>query len=682
MKKYLSIIVFILIYSFVCLNAKAQTSEIKWDKWGVPHIEAGNEADVYYGFGWAQMRAHANLILKMYARSRGKSSEYWGRAENLQNDIISRKLSVPARANIWFEAQSAKMKRNINFFVAGMNDFCKKNPELINPENKIVLPVRKTDPLAQLQISYHLLVGAFTLQPQAAQWKSAGSNAWAIAPKKSENGNAMLMFQPHPPWTDEYLFFEAHLKSRQFNVYGISLLGIPTIAMGFNENLGWGMTFNQADAMDLIELNLRGNQYLIDGKWKKLEIREEKIAVKNGKTETVKVKHSDFGFIVEEKADKALALRLSGFDRPFLIKQFADMAKSADLKEFQTAVKQLQLPLQNIIYADKNGNIFYLYNGIIPKRPTGNFADWSGIISSAKEGALVKNYLSFDELPKMLNPKSGFIANSNNDPWTSTFPFELNPKDYLPFITDTPYKNFDFRSVKSIKSLQSKEKLSFADLVKMQSSTHSELADRVLTELIEFGEKSENGLLKNAAEVLKNWDRKTDSESKGVVLFANWYFAARKVKLFENDFSLENPLNTPNKLTDEAKNKLLDAAQQTIKNYGALDIAWGEVYQTNYAEKTLKGGLGLGEIGSFNAGFYRRGNDSKWNLAGGSAFTAVIEFGKKIRAKGILSYGNSTEKKSLFKTDQLQLMIDRKLREIFFYQNEIDKNLSLTEKLH
>ena len=357
------------------------------------------------------------------------------------------------------------------------------------------------------------------------------------------------------------------------------------------------------------------------------------------------------------------------------------MAKSANLKDFQTAVKQLQLPLQNIIYADKKGNIFYLYNGIIPKRPNGNFADWAGIIPSEKEGALVKTYLSYDELPKMINPTSGFIANSNNDPWSSTFPFELNTKDFPAYITDTPFKNFDLRSVRSIKFLQSKEKFGFEDLVEMQSSTKSELADRVLIELIEFGESSENDLLKKAAEVLKNWDGKTDTESKGAVLFANWYFAARKIKMFENDFSLENPLNTPNKLTIEAKNKLLDAAQLTIKNYSSLDIAWGEVYQTNYAGKILKGGLGLGEIGSFNAGFYQRGKDSKWNLAGGSAFTAVVEFGKKIRAKGILSYGNSTENSSSFRADQLSLMTTRKLRDVWFYEDEIDKNTVKRETL-
>lgn len=294
---------------------------------------------------------------------------------------------------------------------------------------------------------------------------------------------------------------------------------------------------------------------------------------------------------------------------------------------------------------------------------------------------MVSEYLKYEDLPKMLNPKSGFVANSNNDPWTSTFPFELNPRDYFSYITDTPFKNFDLRSVKSIKLLTSREKLTFEDLVELQASTHSELADRTVDELVKFGTNSENALLKVSALVLKNWNRTTESESKGAVLFANWYFAARKIKMFETDFSAEDPLNLPNTLTEQAKAKLLDAAQQTIKNYGTIDVAWGEVYQTNYSGKTLKGGLGLGEIGSFNAGFYGRGTDSKWNLMGGSAFTCAVEFGKNIKAKGILSYGNASEKNSPFRGDQLQLMIDRKLRDVFFYQNDIDKHLSSTEKL-
>ena len=357
------------------------------------------------------------------------------------------------------------------------------------------------------------------------------------------------------------------------------------------------------------------------------------------------------------------------------------MAHSKDLKSFQMAVSHLQFPLQNIIYADRAGNILYLYNGIIPRRPGGVWSDWAGIIPASTAGALVTDHLTYAELPKLINPSSGFIANSNNDPWTSTYPFELNPKNYPVYVTDTAFKNFDLRSARSIKILTSQEKLSFEQLVELQSSTRSELADRTIDELVEFGINSENDLSRKAAMVLKNWDRNMDAESKGAVLFANWFFAARKERMFERAFSTDDPLNTPNTLTLDAKAKLLGVAQQTMKNYGQLDVAWGVVYKTSYADKTFNGGLGLGEIGSFNAGFYSRAADSKWNLAGGSAFTSVIEFGNKIRAKGILSYGNSSEKNSPFRGDQLQLMIDRKLREIWFYQSDIDRNTVTVEKL-
>jgi len=616
----------------------------KWDKWGVPHVRGNSEADVYYAYGWAQMRAHGNTILQLYGQSRGRASEYWGGTQNLEKDRIARKLEIPTRAVSWLEVQSKEMKRNLISFVAGMNDFCHKNPDHIRPENKIVLPIQTADPLSQLQMSYHLAVGGFALQPQAAQWRSAGSNAWAIAPKKSASGKAMLMMQPHPPWADEYLFFEAHLAGPRLNIYGIGLLGVPAIAMGFNEDLGWGMTFNQADAMDLIEIETCGDEYLIGGQWRKLAIREETISVKGSASETIRVKTSEYGHIVEEKGNKALALRLSGFDRPHLLKQFSDMAHSKNLKSFQTAVSQQQLPLQNIIYADRAGKILYLYNGIIPRRPGGAWSDWAGIIPASTAGALVTDHLTYAELPKLINPSSGFIANSNNDPWTSTYPFELNPKNYPNYVTDTPFKNFDLRSQRSIKLLTKSEKLSFEQLVELQSSTYSELADRTVGELIEFGERSNNDLARQAATVLKNWDRKLEERSAGAVLFANWYFAARRGKIFEKAFSNEDPLNTPNTLTNEAKAKLLDAASQTTKSYGRLDVTWGGVYRTSYAGKTLAGGLGLGEIGSFNAGFYTRASDAKWNLAGGSAFTSVVEFGKRVRAKGILSYGNSTEK--------------------------------------
>jgi acyl-homoserine-lactone acylase len=148
----------VFINSVVFAQEKGNT-EIKWDNWGVPHITGKSDADVYYGFGWAQMKAHANIILKGFAKSRGQSAEYWGGDQNLESDKLIRKLDIPGRAAKWFDVQPDEMKLNLVSFVAGMNDYCKKHPEAINEYLKVVLPVKETDPLAKLQVSYHLING-------------------------------------------------------------------------------------------------------------------------------------------------------------------------------------------------------------------------------------------------------------------------------------------------------------------------------------------------------------------------------------------------------------------------------------------------------------------------------------------------------------------------------------------
>jgi len=474
MKRLSILLILTLIITSVSVTFSQNTNspEIKWDTWGVPHIKGENDADTYYAFGWAQMKAHGDLILKSYGRSRGQASEYWGGDQNLKSDQLTRKLNVPQRAQEWYNVQNEKMKTLLSSFVAGMNAYCNEHGDEISDDLKIVLPIKITDPLAKLQISYHFMVGAFAMLPQASEWKTAGSNAWAIAPSKSESGNALLLTQPHPPWFDDYLFFEAHLQNNDLNIYGITLIGSPVIAMGFNDNLGWALTFNQADTMDLIELEVKGDSYLVDGKWIPLEVKNETITVKNDDSlsyKKIQVKKSEYGYIIEEKEGKALALRLSGLDRPFFAEQFTHMAKASNLEEFQKAMKQLQLPLQNIIYADKNGDIFYLYNGIIPKRPEGTLSDWSKVIPSTKPGALVEEYVSYEDLPKFKNPKSGFVANSNNGPWTSTYPFIEVPINYPAYIANKPFTDFNYRSTRSIRMILSEEKLSFDKLVEMQS---------------------------------------------------------------------------------------------------------------------------------------------------------------------------------------------------------------------
>lgn len=659
----------------VCAQDEYNTV-IKWDKWGVPHINGHTDKDVFYGLGWAQMKAHGNLILKSFIKARGISAAHWQGEQYVQNDILVHKLNIPNRSNEWYDLQDKDTKAIIEGFVAGMNAYCLKFPNSIDEKLKAVLPILPTDPFSKLQISYHLKVGGFALQPQAEDWKTAGSNAWAIAPQKSQSGNSLLLIQPHPPWVDDFLFFEAHLISSNLNFYGVGFPGSPTMAMGFNEYLGWALTFNQADAMDLVELEIKDDHYKTKDGWEPLITKSFKIKVEGKQApETFEMKQTKFGYIVDEKEGKALALRLSGLNRPFFDKQFIKMAKARNLEQFENAMRMQQLPLQNIIYADKEGEIYYLYNGIIPKRPSGDLKEWYKIQPSTKPGSQVREYVPFEDLPVIKNPKSGFVYNSNNNPWSSTYPFAIEPKNYPTYIAPKIDENFDFRSARSLRMLLSKPKLSFADLEKMQSSTYSELADRTIDELVYFGKNSNSNLLRNAAEILEKWDRKLESKSKGAVLFADWYYKTDNHEVFRIPFDPSQPLRTPNTLELGAKEKLIDAAEDVMAKYGRLDVPWGDVYQTDYADKSLKGGLGLSELGSFNAGFYGPKSDDTFTLLGGSAFTSIIEFGKKIKAKGLLSYGNASQPESPFRGDQLKLLVERKLRPIWFYQDELDKNI-------
>ena len=141
------------------------------------------------------------------------------------------------------------------------------------------------------------------------------------------------------------------------------------------------------------------------------------------------------------------------------------------------------------------------------------------------------------------------------------------------------------------------------------------------------------------------------------------------------------PLNTPNTLIQTAKAKLLDAAQQTKAKHHNLDVSFSEVYQINHASQSYHGGLGLGELGCFNAGFYRPNSQKTYTLLGGTAYSAVVEFGSRIKAKGILSYGNASQQGSPLYQDQIPLLLNRELRDIWFYDDEIEEHLLMKEQL-
>lgn len=687
--KRLAFLLLISLTLAVCIIVKAPVrgisqTEILWDSWGVPHIYGRDFESLFKAFGWAQTQSHGNSILRLYGQARGRAAEYWG-ASYLSSDRYVKTMGIPARAQQWYEGQNTEIRRYLDAFAAGINDYAQKHPQEIDETVKVVLPVSGVDILAHLQrvIHFHFLANPQQVASLKTVPMRGGSNAWAIAPERSASGKAMLLANPHLPWSDFYLWYEAQLSAPGMNAYGATLVGMPVLAIAFNDNLGWTVTVNPVDGADIYQLTLKDGGYLFDGKVRPFESETQTITIKqkNGKflEEQLKIERSIQGVIVARQGDKAFALRVAGLDRPNGLEQLLQMAKATNLKQFEGALEQLQLPLFNILYADRQGQILYLFNGEVPVRATGDWNYWQGIIPGDTSKTLWSKYHDYKDLPRLLNPPNGWLQNTNDPPWTSTFPTLLDPKNYPSYLAPSSLAEASnlLRSQRSIQLIEEADKLSFEEMLARKFSSRLELADRILEYLIPAARLLSNPLGQEAAKVLETWDRQTNADSKGAVLFTLWALTANPSQLFSKPWNENEALSTPTGLADvnNALAILEGVAAQVQLLYGSLDVSWGEVVRLRYGKQDLPASGAPGELGSFRVLDIATTKDERFSVVAGDSYIAAIEFGNPIKAKALTVYGNATQPNSSHVGDQLSLYARGELRPVWRTRKEVEAHL-------
>jgi acyl-homoserine-lactone acylase len=659
-------------------------TEILWDTWGVPHIYGKNTEALFKAFGWAQTQSHGNLILRLYGQARGRAAEYWG-ASYLGSDRYTRTMGIPKRSQQWYDAQSQEVRLYLEAFAAGINQYVREHPKEIDDAVKVVLPVTGVDILAHVQrtIHFHFLVNPQQVASLQSIEPQAGSNAWAIAPEHSASGKAMLLANPHLPWSDFYLWYEAQLSAPGIDAYGATLVGMPVLAIAFNNNLGWTVTVNPIDGADIYELSLVEGGYRFDGKTVPFESESETIKIKrdNGKffEEKIEIVRSLHGTVIAKKGDRAYALRVAGLDRPNGVEELWQMAQAKDLKAFEKALQQLQLPLFNILYSDRQGQIFYLFNGEVPARSTGDWQYWQGVIPGDTSKTLWTKYLDYQQLPRLLSPPSGWLQNTNDPPWTSTYPSQLSPKDYPAYLAPASLGEVRsiLRSQRSIQLLQEAKKLSLEQTIERKFSTRLELADRILDYLIPAARLLANPIGIEAAQVLKAWDRQSNADSKGAVLFSLWAQTMQASQLFANPWDEKEALSTPSGLADvnNALAVLEGVAAQIKVLYGSLDVSWGEVVRLRYGKQDLPASGAPGFLGSFRVLDITSAKDERFQVVAGDSYIAAIEFSDPIKAKALTVYGNATQPNSTHIGDQLALYTRGELRPVWRTREEIEANL-------
>ena len=703
MSKVVAVLVIVLTgLMFRTLTAEKK-SDILWDKYGVPHIFAPDRESMFYAHGWAQMQNQANLLLRLYGESRGRAAEYWG-PSNLELDRWVQLNGVPERAKAWYDAQDPAFRTYLDAFARGINDFAKAHPEAIDADKRLVLPVSGIDvvghPLRAVHYGYMASpervqrevnalkrgagATAENVDPDRDQF-SAGSNTWTIGPAHSASGHAMLLINPHLAWGNTfYRYMEVHLVGPNYDLYGAPQVGFPVAVVGFNRHAGWGRTVNTIDTVDLFKLTVKDGRYLYDGQLRAFERSTKTLKIKQPdgsfREETLEIRASVQGPVVYDQDGLTVAMRVAGIDRPKMLEQWFRMGEATNLEAFKRALQMMSVPMWHANYADDNGHLMFVFDGLVPRRNGHDYEYWSGVVPGDSSATMWTDYLTFDELPKAVDPSVGWTQNANQPPWDATLPL-LDRSKYAPYLAPSGETLPTMRTLRSRRMITEDDKISYEQLITKKHSTRMELADRVLPDLLQVA----NGATE-AARVLEKWDRMTEADSRGAVLFQLWvdrYFsgpggiAARlRVK-----FDPLHPNESAYGLNDPASAlaALAVAAEDCQKLYGALDVKWGDVFRFASGNADVPGNGGPGGSGLFRTIAFTRKVGNRYYAANGETIVCAVEFGPAQQARCTLGYGNSTQAGSPHLEDQLPLMVRKTLHPVWREKKDIEANLENRE---
>jgi acyl-homoserine-lactone acylase len=315
----------------------------------------------------------------------------------------------------------------------------------------------------------------------------------------------------------------------------------------------------------------------------------------------------------------------------------------------------------------------------VPVRNGGTFEQYAGVVPGDRSDNVWARYLDYGELPRVVDPPSGWLQNANDPPWTTTFPPALDPASYPSYIAP---RGMELRPQRSARLLMAdQDKITFDELVAYKHSTRMEMADRLLDDLLPLAHAKGTPLAKRAAEVLGSWDRTTDAPSRGGVLFQAFASTLRKRgTLWKVAWDPARPLDTPDGLADDtAALAALDEAAKVVEaRHGKLDVAWGDVNRLRVGGRDLPGNGGPGSLGVFRAVAYK-GDDNTQSAVMGESFVAVVELGPQIRAQVLTVYGNSSRENSPHRGDQVELFANKQLRDAWLTRAQIEAHLERRE---
>ena len=669
------------------LESLARTVKIYRDTFGVPHVFGRTDASTVFGFAYAQAEDNFWRVEENFINALGRASEVYGE-KSLDEDRLNHALEIPRLAQEEYGRLDPHMRSLCDAFAAGLNYYLARHAE-VRP--RLLAKMEPWYTLAFIRYNYYQngfardrnlrQLGLQTAEIENDLKIHTGSNGWVIGPAKSASGHAMLFINPHLPFFGPGQVYEGHVHSDAgWNFTGYTRFGFPLPYVGHNENGGWVSTDNAADLEDVyvetFDDPARPLAYKYGKEYRLATEHVEEIRVKTPaglETHRFTMRRTHHGPIVAAREGKLLALRMAKFEADGWLREWYDMTKAKSLAELKRAMTPLNMLFGNVMYADRQGNTWYLYNGAVPRRDP-RF-DWTKPVDGSDPATEWQGYHTIEELPQLTNPKTGWMQNCNTTPFLLTSEGNPDPKQFPKYMVqegDNP------RGAISREILSSKTTFTFEEWRRVAFDTRVMNAVKRLPGLLAAlkqqleSNSTADAKLRETYDELARWNHRSANDSVAMTLFSLWHDRVSRD---------ENPT------TERQLAALTDVINVLERDFGTWKVAWGELTRLQRLDESKdeefndsRPSLAVSGVNGNDGAvftFYAapvRGLKRRYGVAGGT-YISVVEFGPRVRALSIHTFGASGDPKSRHFMDQAALYTRGEFKPAWLTLNDIKANL-------
>ncbi|HYL85413.1 MAG TPA: acylase [Candidatus Angelobacter sp.] len=672
------------------------------DDWGIAHVYGKTDADAVFGMIYAQAEDDFNRVETNYINAMGRLAEAEGESKIYQ-DLRMKLFIDPETTKKQYGESPEWLKKLMNAWADGLNYYLAKHPDvkprviqrfepwmaLTFSEGSIGGDIERVN-LSQLESFYGKVAVSQTPSADDDEVEEpGGSNGMAVAPSNTANHHALLLINPHTSF-----FFRSELQmvsEEGLDAYGAVTWGQFFVYQGFNDRAGWMHTSSGVSQLSfyLETVEKKGDRYYYKhGKWEPpVAASEITVPYKTGSGLAEKkftVYRTQHGPVIGETGGKWLTIRLMQEPAKALTQSYS-RTKAKSYKAFRETMELHTNSSNNTIFADADGDIAYFHGNFIPRRDPS--FDWTKPVDGSNPATDWHGILSVDETPHLLNPKSGWLYNSNNWPWSAAGPSSPKKEDF-PLYVETGGESA--RGLHAIRVLQDRKDFTVDSFISAAYDSYLTWFEKPIPCLVKAWDDAPadhplKAKLSGQIDALRKWDRRWAIDSVPTSLAVFWGEdiqkrigpEARKSGIYMSDYICSK---APAEVLLQS---LSDASDRLVADFGAWKTPWGEINRFqrvngdiiqpfNDSAPSIPVGFTSavwGSLAAFGARPYP--GTKKWYGTSGNSFVAVVEFGDKVRARAVTAGGESGHPASPHFNDEAERYSAGNLREVYFYRYQL-----------